>query len=73
MSSRSPRPGPELGGPHEAIRGRPCLFRDLLAREHAGDLLPAAQDRREEIARMLSGEQVTEEARAAADRLMGAA
>ena len=33
----------------------------------------AAQDRREEIARMLSGEQVTEEARAAADRLMGAA
>ena len=33
----------------------------------------AAQDRREEIARMLSGEQITEEARAAADRLMGAA
>ena len=32
-----------------------------------------AQDRREEIARMLSGEQITEEARAAADRLMGAA
>ncbi len=35
------------------------------------ELMP--QDRREEIARMLSGEQITEEARAAADRLMGAA
>jgi DNA repair protein RecN (Recombination protein N) len=30
-------------------------------------------ERREEIARMLSGAEVTEEARAAADRLMGAA
>ena len=33
----------------------------------------SAQERREEIARMLSGAEVTEEARAAADRLMGAA
>ena len=31
------------------------------------------EERREEIARMLSGAEVTEEARAAADRLMGAA
>ena len=33
----------------------------------------ADAERREEIARMLSGAEVTEEARAAADRLMGAA
>ncbi len=31
-----------------------------------------AQDRREELARMLSGAEITDEARAAADRLMGA-
>jgi DNA repair protein RecN (Recombination protein N) len=35
--------------------------------------LVSATERREEIARMLSGAEVTEEARAAADRLMGAA
>jgi DNA repair protein RecN (Recombination protein N) len=33
----------------------------------------SAEERREEIARMLSGAEVTDEARAAADRLMGAA
>jgi DNA repair protein RecN (Recombination protein N) len=33
----------------------------------------SAEERREEIARMLSGAEVTEEARAAAARLMGAA
>ena len=32
----------------------------------------AAMDRREEIARMLSGETITESARAAADELLGA-
>jgi DNA repair protein RecN (Recombination protein N) len=37
----------------------------------ASELPPS--DRREEIARMLSGARVTDEARAAADRLIGAA
>lgn len=34
-------------------------------------MLSAANDRREEIARMLSGEQITDEARAAAQKLLG--
>ena len=48
-------------------------------KEQAGDRLATRvgqvshEERREEIARMLSGAEVTDEARAAADRLMGAA
>ncbi len=48
--------------------------KDTFGEAAATDVAELADpDRREEIARMLSGENITEEARAAADRLMGAA
>ncbi|MBS0548757.1 MAG: DNA repair protein RecN [Proteobacteria bacterium] len=58
-----------------AIADRHWLIRKTTTRTAAStDVLPLdAKGRREEIARMLSGAEVTAEARAAADRLMAAA
>jgi DNA repair protein RecN (Recombination protein N) len=62
--------------PQVAARGR---HHWRVVKEHAGDSMVTrvspldAEQRREEIARMLSGASITEEARAAAEKLMGAA
>ena len=76
----APGRGPPSPGRHPQPAGRggrqppPGVRKDSQGEVVATEVAElAAQDRREEIARMLSGEQVTEEARAAADRLMGAA
>lgn len=66
--------------PQVAARAHHHLRIEKRASERGGTDLPAthvdnlaANDRREEIARMLAGATVTDEARAAADRLIGAA
>ena len=53
---------------HWRVRKEPADDRVATRVEHV-----AEGERREEIARMLSGAEVTDEARAAAERLMGAA